>query len=51
VNCLEKQISFFRSKVLEAFQAKALTVNDKINAVVEFLDEAVIRAKTLVNSF
>ena len=38
----------FLCKVLQAFQAKALEVNEKINAVVEFLEDALARAKYLV---
>jgi hypothetical protein len=33
---------------LEAFQAKALEVNQSINAVVEFFEDALARAKNLV---
>ena len=36
--------------MLQAFQAKALEVNEKINAVVEFLEDALARAKYLVTS-
>jgi hypothetical protein len=36
---------------LEAFQAKALKVNQPINAVVEFLEDALTIAKNLVNNF
>lgn len=35
-------------QVLQAFQARALEVNEKTNAVVEFLEDALARAKYLV---
>jgi hypothetical protein len=39
-----------RFKVLEAFQSKALDVNRSINAVVEFFEDALARAKKLVKN-
>jgi hypothetical protein len=39
---------FLFFQVLEAFQAKALQVNELTNSVVEFLEDALARAKFLV---
>ena len=46
--CILTHDSSFLCKVLQAFQAKALEINEKVNAVVEFLEDALARAKYLV---